>query len=42
MSGSEHAAYAELSGAGHYLQGRRKEALDLIVGWLRGTVPSVT
>jgi pimeloyl-ACP methyl ester carboxylesterase len=41
-SGSEDAAYTEVAGAGHYLHGRRREALELIVDWLRSRVPHVT
>jgi hypothetical protein len=41
-SGSDRAVYAELSGAGHYLHGHRRAALDLIVDWLRLQVPHVT
>jgi alpha-beta hydrolase superfamily lysophospholipase len=31
--------YVELKGADHYLRGRRPEALELIVDWLRSRVP---
>jgi alpha-beta hydrolase superfamily lysophospholipase len=41
-SGSDDAVYAELPGAGHYLAGHRRVALDLVVDWLRGRVPNVT
>jgi len=34
-SGSPDATYVEVVGAEHYLQGRRVEALDLVVSWLR-------
>jgi pimeloyl-ACP methyl ester carboxylesterase len=38
-SGSDDATYAELAGATHYLHGRRREAIDLVVDWLRPRVP---
>jgi alpha-beta hydrolase superfamily lysophospholipase len=41
-SGSNDAVYTELPGAGHYLAGHRRVALDLVVDWLRGRVPNVT
>jgi len=34
-SGAEDATYVEVRGASHYLAGRRPEAMDLIVEWLR-------
>jgi alpha-beta hydrolase superfamily lysophospholipase len=34
-AGAEDATYVELAGAGHYLHGRRRQAIDLIVDWLR-------
>jgi esterase/lipase len=34
-SGAEDKTYIELQGAQHYLRGRRREAVDLIVEWLR-------
>ena len=37
--GAEDRTYAELAGAPHYLEGRRPEAMDLLVGWLRDRVP---
>jgi pimeloyl-ACP methyl ester carboxylesterase len=38
--GTGDASYAEISGASHYLAGgRRAEALELIVDWLRPRVP---
>jgi pimeloyl-ACP methyl ester carboxylesterase len=41
-SGSDDTTYAELPGAGHYVHGHRRAALDLIVDWLRSRVPHVT
>jgi pimeloyl-ACP methyl ester carboxylesterase len=41
-SGSDDATYLELPGAGHYLHGHRRQALDLVVDWLRSRVPHVT
>jgi alpha-beta hydrolase superfamily lysophospholipase len=41
-SGSDDATYTELPGAGHYLHGHRRAALDLIVDWLRSRVPHGT
>lgn len=38
-SGSDDATYVELAGATHYLDGRRGEAIELIVDWLRTRVP---
>ena len=37
--GAEDTTYEELVGAPHYLHGRRVEAMDLIVDWLRTRVP---
>ncbi len=37
--GSGDATYAEIAGAVHYLTGRRLEAMDLVVDWLRTRVP---
>lgn len=37
--GAEDHTYAELAGAPHYLEGRRPEAMDLLIGWLRDRVP---
>jgi hypothetical protein len=34
-SGAEDLTYATIDGAAHYLHGRRREALDLVVDWLR-------
>ena len=41
-SGSDDASYVDLPGAGHYVHGHRKAALELIVDWLRSRVPHVT
>ena len=38
-SGAHDKTYVELTGATHYLTGRRREALALIVDWLRSRVP---
>jgi pimeloyl-ACP methyl ester carboxylesterase len=38
-SGATDKTYVELQGAAHYLQGRRAEALELIVDWLRSRLP---
>jgi alpha-beta hydrolase superfamily lysophospholipase len=38
-SGASDKTYVELQGAAHYLQGRRVEALGIIVDWLRSRVP---
>jgi alpha-beta hydrolase superfamily lysophospholipase len=38
-SRAEDKTYVELKGAAHYLQGRRREAADLIIDWLRSRVP---
>jgi alpha-beta hydrolase superfamily lysophospholipase len=38
-SGATDKQYAELRGADHYVRGRRAEALELIVDWLRSRVP---
>ncbi len=37
--GADDRTYAELAGAPHYLEGRRSEAMDLLVDWLRERVP---
>jgi pimeloyl-ACP methyl ester carboxylesterase len=37
--GADDRTYEELVGAPHYLQGRRGEAMDLVVDWLRARVP---
>ena len=38
-SGAADKTYVELKGAAHYLQGRRRDAMDLVVDWLRSRVP---
>jgi alpha-beta hydrolase superfamily lysophospholipase len=38
-SGAADKEYVELEGAAHYLQGRRREAMDLVVRWLQARVP---
>jgi esterase/lipase len=38
-SGADDKAYVDIAGAAHYLQGRRREALDVIIDWLRTRVP---
>lgn len=38
-SGAEDRTYVEVAGAPHYLTGRRREAADTIVDWLRTRVP---
>jgi pimeloyl-ACP methyl ester carboxylesterase len=37
-SGADDLTYEELAGAPHYLHGRRREAIDLLVDWLRPRV----
>jgi hypothetical protein len=32
--------YAEVQGAAHYLHGRRREAMELVIDWLRSRVPT--
>jgi len=39
-SGADDSTYVELAGAAHYLHGRRREAMELIVDWLGPRVPS--
>jgi len=34
-SGASDLTYAEIAGAAHYLPGRRREVIDLVVAWLR-------
>ena len=38
-SGADDKTYVDIEGAAHYLQGRRREALDVIIDWLRSRVP---
>jgi hypothetical protein len=38
-SGADDVTYEELKGAGHYLAGRRREAMDLVAEWLRARLP---
>jgi pimeloyl-ACP methyl ester carboxylesterase len=38
-AGATDKAYAEIKGAEHYLPGRRREAMDLVIEWLRTRVP---
>ena len=38
-AGSDDATYVEIKGAPHYLEGRRREALDVIIDWLGDRVP---
>ena len=38
-SGSTDKTFTEIKGAEHYLPGRRREAMDLIIDWLRSRVP---
>lgn len=37
--GADDRTYVELAGASHYLDGRRPEATDLLIDWLRERVP---
>jgi pimeloyl-ACP methyl ester carboxylesterase len=39
-SGASDKEYAEVAGAPHYLHGHRREAMDLVVDWLRSRVPA--
>jgi pimeloyl-ACP methyl ester carboxylesterase len=39
LSGADDVTHAELAGALHYLDGRRAEAMTLVVDWLRSRVP---
>ena len=39
-SGATDKDYVEIKGAPHYLHGRRAEALETIVDWLRSRVPT--
>jgi len=38
-AGSHDVTYHELKGAPHYLEGRRREAMELVVDWLRSRYP---
>jgi pimeloyl-ACP methyl ester carboxylesterase len=38
-AGAEDKTYVELAGATHYLAGRRREAMAIVVDWLRSRVP---
>jgi pimeloyl-ACP methyl ester carboxylesterase len=38
-AGASDKEYAELKGAAHYIPGRRREAMELIVDWLRPRLP---
>ena len=38
-SGSDDVTYTELTGAPHYLHGHRREAIAMVVDWLRSRVP---
>jgi pimeloyl-ACP methyl ester carboxylesterase len=38
-SGADDVTYVELAGARHYLDGRRAEAMGVVVDWLRSRVP---
>lgn len=38
-SGAADKTYVEVEGAAHYLHGRRREAMDVVVDWLRSRVP---
>lgn len=39
-SGSSDKTYAEVQGAAHYLHGHRREAMAMVVDWLRSRVPT--
>lgn len=39
-SGATDKEYAEVQGAAHYLHGRRREALDMVIDWLRTRGPA--
>lgn len=39
-SGAADKTYVEVKGAAHYLHGRRREAMDVVVDWLRPRVPT--
>jgi alpha-beta hydrolase superfamily lysophospholipase len=38
-AGSDDVTYHELKGAPHYLEGHRRDAMELVVGWLRARFP---
>ena len=38
-SGSDDKTYIEIAGAEHYLHGRRREAMDTVIDWLRSRLP---
>lgn len=38
-SGAGDQTYVELKGAPHYLEGHRREAMDIVIGWLRSRFP---
>jgi len=39
LAGSDDVTYHELKGAPHYLEGHRREAMQLVAEWLRGRYP---
>ncbi len=39
-SGSDDCTYEEIAGAVHYLNGRRRETMELMVDWLRSRLPT--
>jgi len=39
LTGAGDKTYVELPGATHYLAGRRREAMAIVVDWLRSRVP---
>ena len=39
LAGSDDVTYHELEGAPHYLEGHRREAMQLVAEWLRGRYP---
>ncbi|HEY2430280.1 MAG TPA: hypothetical protein VGI06_15175 [Acidimicrobiales bacterium] len=38
-AGAADKSYVELPGAAHYLAGRRREAMDIVIDWLRARLP---
>jgi hypothetical protein len=38
-SGADDRTYAEMKGAPHYLEGHRREAMDIVIEWLRARYP---